>query len=123
MSNDAFAETNRIFEEDVIARRDFAAVSRVYTANARLLSPGAPAVTSLPGIQDYWASAVAGLGVTGAKLHSLELTVTGDRATEVGRADINTTPGAAPVKVKYVVLWKQEGGAWKWDVDCWNMDA
>jgi hypothetical protein len=57
MSNEAFRRTNRIFEEDVIARRDFAA------------------------------------------------------------------PGAAPVALKYAVLWKQEGDAWKWNVDCWNMDA
>jgi ketosteroid isomerase-like protein len=123
MSNEAFGRTNRIFEEAVIARRDFAALDQVYTANARLLSPGVPAITGLAGIREYWSSAVAGLGVTGAKLHSLELTVTGDRAAEVGRAEIFTAPGAAPVPLKYVVLWKKEGDAWKWDVDCWNMDA
>ena len=47
----------------------------------------------------------------------------GDRAAEVGRGDIFTAPGKPPITVKYVVLWKQEGGAWKWDVDCWNLDA
>jgi ketosteroid isomerase-like protein len=123
MSNEAFDKTNRIFEEAVIARRDFAALDRVYTANARLLSPGVPMISGLPGIREYWSSAVTGMGVTGATLHSLELTVTGDRATEVGRAEIFTAPGAAPVPLKYVVLWKQEGDAWKWDVDCWNMDG
>jgi len=123
MSNEAFGRTNRIFEDAVIARRDFAALAQVYTAGARLFSPGVPAITGLADIQEYWKSAVAGLGVTGAKLHSLELTVTGDRASEVGRAEVFTTPGAPPVALKYVVLWKQEGGAWKWDVDCWNMDT
>jgi ketosteroid isomerase-like protein len=122
MSNEAFGETNRKFEE-AIARRDFAALAHVYTAEARLFSPGVPAITGLSGIQDYWSSAVSGLGVIRAKLHSLELTVTGDRAAEVGRAEIFTNPDTPPVALKYVVLWKQEGGTWKWDVDCWNMDA
>jgi ketosteroid isomerase-like protein len=123
MSNEAFQATNRIFEEEVVGKGDFAALSRVYTQAARLLSPGIPAITGLPGIIDYWKGAAAALGVTGAKLHSLELTVTGDRAAELGRVEIFTAPGAPPATGKYVVLWKQEGGAWKWDVDCWNMDA
>jgi ketosteroid isomerase-like protein len=123
MSEEAFRATNRIFEEDAIGGGDFAALSRVYTQDARLLSPGVPAITGLAGIIDYWKTAATALGVTGAKLHSLELTVTGDRAAEVGRAEVFTAPGAPPVALKYVVLWKREGDAWKWDVDCWNMDA
>ena len=122
MSNEAFQNINLLFEK-AVAERDFGILAQVYTAGARLLSPGVPAISGLGGIQDYWRSAVSSLGVTRAKLHSLELVVTGDRASEVGRAEIFTTPDAAPVPLKYVVLWKQEGGAWKWDVDCWNMDA
>ena len=122
VSNEAFGDTNRQFEE-AIARRDFARLAQVYTAGARLFSPGVPAITGLSGIRDYWSSAVSALGVTRATLHSLELTVSGDRAAEVGRAEIFTEPDAPPVPLKYVVLWKQEDGAWKWDVDCWNMDA
>jgi ketosteroid isomerase-like protein len=123
MAEDGFRATNRIFEEDAMAKGDFAALARVYTDGARLFSPGVPAISGIAGIIDYWKGAAGALGVTGAKLHSLELTVSGDRATELGRGEIFTTPGAPPVTVKYVVLWKQEGGAWKWDVDCWNLDA
>ena len=123
MSNEAFRATNRIFEQDVTRKGDFAALSRVYTEGARLLSPGVPAITGRSGIIDYWKGAAASLGVTGIDLHSLELTITGDRAAEVGRAEVFTAPGNPPAEVKYVVLWKQEDGAWKWDVDCWNMSA
>jgi ketosteroid isomerase-like protein len=123
MSDEAFRATNRIFEEEVMGKGEFAALSRVYTEGARLLSPGVPAITGIAGIIDYWKGAAGALGVTGAKLHSLELTVTGDRATELGRGEIFTTPGAPPVTCKYVVLWKRDGGNWKWDVDCWNLDA
>lgn len=123
MSNDAFAATNRIFEVEALGQGDFAALARVYTSEARLLSPGVPAITGLPGIIAFWEGAAAALGVTGAKLQSLELVVTGDRAMEVGQAEIFTAPGTPPALGKYVVLWKQEAGVWKWDVDCWNMDA
>jgi ketosteroid isomerase-like protein len=123
MAEDGFRATNRIFEEDAMAKGDFAALARVYTDGARLFSPGVPAISGIAGIIDYWKGAAGALGVTGAKLHSLDLKVTGDRAAEVGRGDIFTAPGKPPITVKYVVLWKQEGGAWKWDVDCWNLDA
>ena len=73
MSNEAFAATNRIFEHEVVGQGDFAALDRVYTAGARLLSPGVPAITGLAGIIDYWKGTAAALGVTGAKLHSQEL--------------------------------------------------
>ena len=123
MAHEEFRATNRIFEEEVVGRGDFAALARVYTAGARLLSPGVPAITGLAGITDYWKGAAVALGVTGVTLHTVELTVTGDRAAELGRAEVLTAPGAPPVGLKYVVLWKREDGAWKWDVDCWNMDS
>ena len=123
MDQHAFRATNRIFEEEVVGRGDFAALARVYTPGARLLSPGVPAITGLAGLSEYWRGAAAALGVTGLQLHTLERTVTGDTAAEVGRAEILTTPGTPPAEVKYIVLWKREGGGWKWDVDCWNMSS
>ena len=123
MANEAFQATNRIFEDEVVGKGDFAALSRVYTQGARLLSPGVPVITGLAGITGYWTGTAVALGITGVKLHSMELTVTGDRAAELGRVEIFTTPDTPPATGKYIVLWKQEGGAWKWDVDCWNLDA
>ncbi|MBY0333185.1 MAG: nuclear transport factor 2 family protein [Acetobacteraceae bacterium] len=122
---EALRGTNRIFEEEVVGKGDFAALERVYAAGARLLSPGVPAITGLTGIMDYWKGAAAALGVAALKLHTLELSVTGDTAQEVGRAEIFTrSGGAVPVEGKYVVLWKRGAdGAWKWDVDCWNTSA
>ena len=123
MANEAFRATSRIFEEEVVGRGDFAALSRVYTEGARLMSPGVPMITGLPGITEYWKGAAAALGVTAVVLRTEELTVTSDRAAELGRLEIRTAPGTPPILGKYIVLWKQEGGAWKWDVDCWNLDA
>ncbi|MDO9711154.1 YybH family protein [Paracraurococcus lichenis] len=123
-STEGFRATNRIFEEEVVGRGDFASLARVYTEKARLLSPGVPLITGIPGIAAFWQGAAAALGVTAIRLHTLELAVTGDTAQELGRAEIFTrSGGGSPAHAKYVVLWKREGGAWKWDVDCWNMDA
>jgi hypothetical protein len=41
---------------------------------------------------------------------------------EIGRAELVLANGQA-VPVKYVVHWKNEGGAWKWHTDIWNMNA
>jgi ketosteroid isomerase-like protein len=106
MANEAFRATNRIFEEEVMRKGDFAALSHVYTKDARLLSPGVPAITGTAAIIDYWKGAAGALGVTGAKLPSLELTVIGTQAMELGRGEIFTTLGAPPIACKYVVLWK-----------------
>lgn len=123
MAKEDLAATNRIFEEEVVGKGDFGALSRVYTRGARLMPPGAPMVTGIPGIAGYWKGAAAALGVTRVKLHTVELTVTGDTAQELGRVEIFTRSGGdAPLRSKYVVLWKREDGAWKWDVDCFNMD-
>ena len=123
MADDEFRSTNRVFEEEVVGRGDFGALERVYTREARILPPGAPMVTGRAAIAEFWRQAAAALGVRAAKLHTVTLEVNGDQAQEVGRAELTLTGAEAPVEVKYVVLWKREDGAWKWDVDIWNTNA
>jgi hypothetical protein len=50
------------------------------------------------------------------------LILPGDSIIEVGRAQLFLPEGQS-AEVKYVVEWKQEGGAWKWHTDIWNMNA
>jgi ketosteroid isomerase-like protein len=114
-----FHDTNRIFEEEVVGKGDFGALARVYTTGATILPPGAEMITGLESIQAFWMQAAVALGVTSLRLHSLSVEVLGDTAYEIGRADINRA-AADPMTVKYVVVWKQEGGSWKWHVDIWN---
>jgi len=114
-----FRDTNRIFEEEVVGKGDFGALAQVYTANASILPPGAEMITGIDSIEKFWMQAAVALGVTSLPLHSLSIEVLGDTAYEIGRADINRAQ-ANPLIVKYVVIWKQEGGSWKWHVDIWN---
>lgn len=123
MADEGFRFTNRVFEQEVVGQGDFGALSRVYTRDALILPPGTPMVTGLDVITDFWRSAVASLGIKAVKLNTVTLDVLGDRAQEVGRADLTLAAHDAPLELKYVVLWKREDGAWKWDVDIWNTSA
>jgi len=119
-----FRATNRIFEEEVVGRGDFGALERVYTREARILPPGAPMITGRASIVEFWRQAAAALGVTAVRLDTVALEVLGEeRAQELGRAALRVTGSEAPITLKYVVLWRREDGAWKWDTDIWNTDA
>lgn len=111
-------ETNRIFEEDVVAKGNFNALDRVYTSNARILPPGAEMIAGIEPIKAFWKQAAAAMGVTAVELRSVDVEFLGDTATEIGRATLVT--GSGEVHVKYVVIWKKEDGVWKWHVDIWN---
>lgn len=117
------ADANRRFEERFNAGEVEAAARGVYTANARVLPPGAPAVQGRDSIVEFWKAAATALGIAEVKLTTLELQGAGDTAYEVGRADLRVGGGAQEATGKYVVIWKQEDGQWRWDVDIWNMDA
>jgi ketosteroid isomerase-like protein len=113
-------ETNRIFEE-AVAKGDFAALDRVYTADARILPPGMEMIAGRENIRAFWRERVD-MGITAVRLRSVEVLQAGDRLIEIGRASVITNGTAAP-DAKYVVVWKQEDGAWKWHVDIWNATA
>ncbi len=117
--------TNRIFEEEVVGKGDFGALTRVYTTGARVLPPGSEMITGAENIAAFWSGAAVALGVTAIKLNTVEVEYLPDTAIEIGRATISTSNDgvAGSVDVKYVVVWKQEDGAWKWHIDIWNHAA
>lgn len=116
--------TNRIFEQEVAARRNVPALDRVYTVNARILPPGADMVIGRENIKMFWRGAIESLDVASVKLETLEFQPLGDGGIEIGRATlVFRAAGSAPAAMKYVVVWKREDGVWKWDVDIWNPNS
>jgi ketosteroid isomerase-like protein len=113
-------QVNRIFETDVVGKRDFSALQRVYTAQARILPPGADMLTGLDHIRAFWEQAISALNVESLKLSILDLQVLGDTAVEIGRAEMHNSQPTSPTTMKYVVVWKRDSGGWKWDIDIWN---
>ena len=92
---------------------------KVYTEDARLLAPDAPMVKGRSAIAAFWTAAVPAIGIKSVSLKTIELTVSGTAAHEIGEAALALTSGAATLK--YVVIWRQEGnGRWRWAVDIWN---
>jgi ketosteroid isomerase-like protein len=115
-------KVNALFGEVVVKGRNFAALDQIYTVDARILPPGADLIEGREKIKDFWKEAVAGMGVQDVKLVIVDAHPAGDSVIEVGRAQLFLAEGKS-VEVKYVVEWKQIGGAWKWHTDIWNMNA
>lgn len=121
----AMASTNALFSSEVIAKRNFDALDHIYTADARILPPGAPMVSGREAIKTFWSSFVLAVNATSGSLSSVEIMEAGDSIVEIGAATLGIAPDgqAAQVDVKYVVYWRQEDGLWKWHVDIWNASA
>lgn len=122
----AMASTNALFNDEVFGKRNFAALDDIYTADARILPPGAPMISGRHAIKDFWRGLVESLNAKSAVLASDEVMVAGDGAVEIGHASLSAEPAGQPpvhLEVKYVVYWRQEDGRWKWHVDIWNPNS
>jgi ketosteroid isomerase-like protein len=118
--------TNDLFNAEVFGKRNFAALDDIYTADARILPPGAPMVSGREAIKQFWSDAVNSLHATSAVLTSVDVMPAGDGVVEIGAAVLTAEPAGQPpakMEVKYVVYWREEAGKWKWHVDIWNMNA
>lgn len=119
---DAMKATNAVFETEVVQKRNYAALERVYTKDSRILPPGGAMVSGREAIIEFWSQAIPALDAQeGTTLTTVEATLTGDGVVEIGAARLVTQGGN--IDIKYVVFWKQEEGVWKWHVDIWNANA
>jgi ketosteroid isomerase-like protein len=117
----AMRQTNELFEVEAIRKRNTDVLNRVYTANARILPPGAPMIEGRGQIKSFWQQAIADLGLESATLSTVDAEAVGDSVIEIGRSVLTVGRGQI-LTVKYVVHWKQEDGTWKWNVDIWNLN-
>ncbi len=106
-------------------RGDAAGVAACYTADARLLPPNSAPMNGTAAITAFWQGAMA-LGITAAKLETVELETRGDLAVEIGQYTLTIQPAPETTVTdvgKYVVVWKNDGGAWKLHIDIWNTNT
>jgi ketosteroid isomerase-like protein len=122
----AMASTNDLFNTEVFGKQNINALDDVYTADARILPPGAPMVSGRQAIKKFWSNLIRSANAKSAMLTSVDVIPTGDGVVEIGRAKLTVQPaGQVPteMELKYVVYWRQEDGRWKWHVDIWNQNS
>jgi ketosteroid isomerase-like protein len=120
------SKINEAFNAEVFGKRNFDALDDIYTANARILPPGAPMISGRKGIKEFWSNLIESVNVKSAALESIDVILAGDDAIEIGRATLTAGPEDQPenqMEVKYVVHWRQEDGHWKWNIDVWNSNS
>ena len=119
--SEGMQKTNQLFEEEVVGKRNLAALDQIYTADARILPPGAPLIQGIEAIREFWGAAIDMLQPKNLKLTSVETMPAGDGMVEIGAVHADIVNGQ--LDGKYVVFWKQDNGQWKWHVDIWNLNA
>ncbi len=97
------------------------ATRETYTEDALVLPPGAPLVRGRDEIARFWRAAADQMGIAHVDLSTVELAVVDGAAHQVGRAVLGLS-NEQQVTAKYVVIWHQVDGAWRWHIDIWNTD-
>jgi ketosteroid isomerase-like protein len=120
------AATNELFNAEVFGKRNFDALDQIYTADARILPPGAPMISGREEIKGFWFDMIRSFNAKSVVLESVDVMPAGDGVVEIGKATLTVEPAGqseTQLEVKYVVFWKQEDDLWKWHVDVWNMNG
>jgi ketosteroid isomerase-like protein len=97
---------------------DAAAVTALYTKNAKLMPPGVEPASGTSAIQKFFAEDIKG----GAKnfLTTEDVVGSGDYALETGKWVAKSPDGKHLDHGPYMTLYKKEGAGWKIYRDTWN---
>jgi uncharacterized protein (TIGR02246 family) len=113
--------SNRQFM-DAFARGDAARIATLYADDAQLLPPGNLPVEGRAKIESLWRGVLA-LPVKEMHLQTVEFTVHGDDASEIGHYSLVGNDGRELDAGKYIVLWTKTAAGWRLHRDMWNSNA
>ena len=116
--NEAIAAVNARSMSSV-AEGNAAAVGELYTSNAKFMPPNADVVVGPESIVAFLQGMLDD-GIGSLELETVELEEHGDTAIEEGRYTLGTADGQTADAGKYIVIWKNDGGAWKLHKDIFN---
>jgi len=114
----AIAATNAKFLE-AFRQGDAAGLAATYTSNGQALPTNSDIIKGKTALQGFWQAALD-MGLKSGTLNTVELDDCGDTVIEIGKYTFQVAVGQTVDEGKYLVVWKQEGGQWKWHRDIWN---
>lgn len=106
-------------------RGDAVAMADLYTSDAVLFPERSEWITGREAITRYWTLS-PGRRVTRHVVTPSRIVIDGEHAYDYGTFEIaGERKGAAwgPLRGKYVVVWRREGGTWRMQLDIWNSSA
>jgi len=104
---------------DAFRRGDGAGIANTYTENGEILPPNMAMMQGRQAIEAFWLGARQ-MGITDGSLETVEFEEQGDHAWEIGIYTLKVADGTTVDSGKYIVIWRQEDGEWKWHRDIWN---
>ncbi len=123
----AIAEGNRLLAAALeVGNPD--RIATVFADDATLLDAGVPGtIHGHIAIADFWRQRLATTRFVDVEFTTLELTVVGDLAYEVGTSKVKKQSGEAPPVVstgRYLAVWRLGGGGhWRIEADAFLPDA
>ncbi len=114
------AATTNVWEE-ALNTGDIAALTAMYTEDARLLPPNAELSQGRDAVEALFGGMIAaGLKV---ELEAIEAVVAGDLGYKVGTYSLLGPDGAVLDGGKFIEIWRQVDGEWQVANDIWNSDT
>ena len=106
---------------DAFARRDSSALAALYTVDSQVFPPGSDIISGYDAISGYF-DALFELGVKRCSFDTFEIEEHGNIAFETGRVALYAEGDVEIDTLKYMVIWKCEGGNWLVHRDILNSD-
>ena len=100
-------------------RGDATALANLYTSEAQLLPANSDFVRGTAAIREFWQSAID-TGLASVSVETIEVEGHGDTAIELGRYRLLAAGDVVADQGKYIVVWKNDNGAWKLHRDIWT---
>lgn len=124
-AENAIRARNRTFMAGVAAG-NVNEMMTIYSEEAVLLPPNAPAQRGPAAIRQFWTGFLA-TGKFTLNLIPDDIQQSCDMATEIGRYEVTVVPAGTTATVKdggkYVVSWRKVNGEWRAFADIFNSDA
>ncbi len=97
----------------------------LYSEDAVVMAPNAPALAGRAAIKDFLAKDIAGARAAGLKVTDGTGTagISGDLAWHAGTSSVVDAAGKTVATSKYIEVWQRVNGEWLMVRDIWNDDA